>query len=260
MDLMERPERTDARTSRGRRQAPRGPGQGSGFHLVELDLEHERGVRRDDAARPGCAVTHLGRDRELALAADSHALHPLVPAGDDLAGAETELERLAANRAVELGPVAEPTGVVDRDARAGRGDGAGADGEVFDLESCGMRLRLAEAERSVVVRAAGRGDECQDDDERGQGFPRLLRRECGRTGSASMARNARTPAREPARTERLSGSSRPRPTSPAERARPSPRRASCGTWSRARWAWPARESPRPPPRPASCSAGAARRR
>src|SRR4051812_30952985 len=47
--------------------------------LEELDLEHERRVRGNRAREPARSVAELGRDRELALAADLHAYDALVP-------------------------------------------------------------------------------------------------------------------------------------------------------------------------------------
>src|SRR5260370_32584547 len=77
----------------------------------QLDLERQFGVRRDDAGRAPGAVAQSGRDDELALAADLHAGHALVPALDDPTGAELKGERLAAVEAGgELFPVGEPAG------------------------------------------------------------------------------------------------------------------------------------------------------
>src|SRR5688572_13967492 len=85
-----------------RRPLPRSSLMSADFE--ELDLEHERRVRRDEAAaRAARAVAEVRRDRELALAADLHAGDALVPTGDDLARADGERERLAAiERRVEL--------------------------------------------------------------------------------------------------------------------------------------------------------------
>src|SRR5690606_6606761 len=75
----------------------------SSADLEELDVEDQRGVRRDHAARTARAVALLGRDHEAALAADLHALHALVPTGDHVAGAELEAEEVpAVDGAVEL--------------------------------------------------------------------------------------------------------------------------------------------------------------
>src|SRR5207249_7548174 len=88
----------------------------SGADLEQLYLEDQLGVGRDDAAGAARPVTECRRDDELALAADLHAGHALVPALDDHAGAELERERLVAVvAAVELLAVAEPAGVVDLD-------------------------------------------------------------------------------------------------------------------------------------------------
>ena len=89
-----------------------------------------------DAAGAAVAVPEVRRDHELAAAADLHALHALVPAGDDLADAEPELQRRAAVvRRVELlaGRVGDAD-VVHRDGRAGGGLGAVALGDLGDDE------------------------------------------------------------------------------------------------------------------------------
>src|SRR6185369_3924989 len=73
-------------------------------------------------------VAHVGRDGERALATDLHAGHAFVPAANDLAAAEAEVERLVAiARAVELAPlpiglrlVEQPSGVVHRYPPSGR--------------------------------------------------------------------------------------------------------------------------------------------
>ena len=57
-------------------------------------------------ARAAVAVRQIGRDRELPLLADAHATQPVIPAFDDLALAERELERIAAlDRRVERRPL-----------------------------------------------------------------------------------------------------------------------------------------------------------
>src|SRR4029450_10757778 len=86
----------------------------------QLDLEDERGAGRDHPAGPALAVPQVSGDDELALAADLHRRHALVPAADHTAPADGELERLTAiERAVELRPVLEPPGVVHADRIAG---------------------------------------------------------------------------------------------------------------------------------------------
>lgn len=62
----------------------------------QLNLEDEGGVGGDGAARAALAVAELGGDDEAALPADLHPSHALVPALDDLARAELEIEGLAA--------------------------------------------------------------------------------------------------------------------------------------------------------------------
>src|SRR5512135_3803692 len=101
----------------------------------QFHFEHQRGVRRDHAAGTARAVGQVRRDGELALAADLHARHALVPAGDDLAHAELEFEWVVAvDAGVELLAVGEPAGVMHGHVLAGAGGGAVADDEVFDDE------------------------------------------------------------------------------------------------------------------------------
>src|ERR1700683_2144974 len=73
------------------------------FDSEQIDVEDKRRVRRNDATGPACAVAKSGRDDERALAADLHGRDAFVPAGDDLMGADLELERLVAiDRAIEF--------------------------------------------------------------------------------------------------------------------------------------------------------------
>ena len=57
--------------------------------------EHERLVGLDHAAGAALAVAEHRRDGDPPPAADPHAGHALVPAGDHLAASEAELERVA---------------------------------------------------------------------------------------------------------------------------------------------------------------------
>src|SRR5207302_9887286 len=126
----------------------------------QLDLEHERRARRDDVARArvlrvlreaALAVGELARDRELALAAHLHARDALVPALDDPALAEGELEGLLpVDRAVELLPVGEPARVVHGHGLAGLRGRALSDHQVLVFEPArGLRRR------HVLLRAGG---------------------------------------------------------------------------------------------------------
>src|SRR3954447_20958385 len=91
----------------------------------QLDVEHQRRVRRDHTAGAAAAIAERRRNDERALAADLHAGDALIPAGDHLAAAEHERERLVAiARAVGLRPMmvlrrraVEPAGVVHGDGR-----------------------------------------------------------------------------------------------------------------------------------------------
>src|SRR6266700_1391793 len=73
------------------------------LHVEQFDVEDQRGIRRDDAARAARAIAELGRDDEGALAADLHGGDALIPTADDLTLADGKLERLTAvERTVEL--------------------------------------------------------------------------------------------------------------------------------------------------------------
>src|SRR5436190_13740730 len=113
---------------------------GSALHVEQLDVEHQRGVGRDHATGAARAIAERGRNDEGALAADLHGGDALVPAGNDPARADRELERLAAiDRAVEflaLGAVLiEPAGVVHHAGLALLRSGAGADLAVGNLQA-----------------------------------------------------------------------------------------------------------------------------
>src|SRR6476661_6816162 len=72
-------------------------------HVVEVDDEDERLPRGDRGTGATLAVGEVGGDRQLAATTDLHALDALVPAGDDHADAEAEVERVApVPRGVEL--------------------------------------------------------------------------------------------------------------------------------------------------------------
>src|SRR5664279_693839 len=108
----------------------------------QLDFEDQRRVRRNHAAGAAGPVAELGRDHEDAGAALLHALHAFVPARDDAARAEVELERVVAVLArIEFRALdavfVEPAGVVHRDRRAGFGAFAGAGDVVVELQSGG---------------------------------------------------------------------------------------------------------------------------
>src|SRR4029079_10644598 len=66
------------------------------LHRQQFDIEHQRGVRRDDAASATRPVTERGRNDQRALAADVHRTDAFVPTRNHLALADLELERLVA--------------------------------------------------------------------------------------------------------------------------------------------------------------------
>src|SRR3982074_2075312 len=108
------------------------------FQVEQFDVEDQRRVWRDDAARAARPVAELGRDDQGALAADLHGGDALVPTRDHPLLADGEFERLAAvEGAVELlalgAVLIEPAGVVHDANLAGLRRGAGADLAVRDL-------------------------------------------------------------------------------------------------------------------------------
>src|SRR4051812_41726641 len=62
----------------------------------QVDDEDQGLAALDRRAGPPVAVAQVRRDDDLAAAADPHAQQALVPAGDDLADAELEAQRLTA--------------------------------------------------------------------------------------------------------------------------------------------------------------------
>src|SRR5205085_6729800 len=106
----------------------------------ELHFEKERRVRRNDAAGAARAVAQVGRNGELALAADFHAGDALFPAADHFAAPEREHERLAAilarvEFAARLSSRIEPAGVMHADSLPVGGGRAVADNQVLDQKT-----------------------------------------------------------------------------------------------------------------------------
>lgn len=86
------------------------------FDVDKLSLEDESGVGGDDTTDAAGAIGELRVDSELALLANLHAEEALVPALDDLAGADSEVKGVATVEAgIELLAVDEGTRVVDID-------------------------------------------------------------------------------------------------------------------------------------------------
>src|SRR5689334_4820374 len=92
----------------------------AGFRLLDLDqlnLKDECRARRYDLPRPTIAIAESGRDDQLPLAADLHALQAFVPALDDHARAQFDRpKRLATiDAAIELLAVLKSAGVMHDD-------------------------------------------------------------------------------------------------------------------------------------------------
>src|SRR5689334_13519004 len=101
----------------------------------QFHFEHQRRVRRDDAAGAARPVRKRRWDDQLARAADLHSFHTFVPAFDHAPRSERELKRVVAIFArVEFFAVSEPAGVVHSHRLTGRRGCAIADGKFFDDE------------------------------------------------------------------------------------------------------------------------------
>src|SRR3954447_3206558 len=116
--------------------ATRPPRPSLATDLQGVDDEDERGVRRDRRGLPLGAVPELRRDRQLTPAAGLDADQALVPALDDHALAEREVERLAVvPGGVELlAGVIEDADVLHRELVALLGGLALADHDVLHHE------------------------------------------------------------------------------------------------------------------------------
>src|SRR5262245_9762758 len=74
------------------------------LHVQQRDVEHQRGVGRDDAVAR-VAVSERGRNDEEALAADAHARQALLPALNHLPGSKHERKGRRSDGRVELKPL-----------------------------------------------------------------------------------------------------------------------------------------------------------
>ena len=90
------------------------------------------------------SIGEVWRNAELALAAYLHPDDAFVPALDDLAATEQQLERLSgADGTIELLAIGEPSGVVDLDVYSGLRDCAGADFDVPILQAANGRCAFS---------------------------------------------------------------------------------------------------------------------
>src|SRR6476469_4571933 len=110
------------------------------LHRQQFDIEHQRGVRGDDAASATRPVTERRRNDQRALAADVHRTDAFVPARNHLALADLELERLVAvDGGIEflalLAVLVEPSGIMHDASLAGLRRSTGADLAVDDLQA-----------------------------------------------------------------------------------------------------------------------------
>src|ERR1700722_7544499 len=71
------------------------PARGRGSDRDQIAHEDEGLARRDLVPGAPVSVGQIRRDDQLTAAADPHALHALIPAGDDVPGTELELQRIA---------------------------------------------------------------------------------------------------------------------------------------------------------------------
>src|SRR3954462_3963882 len=128
----------DCMISGSEREGARGGVEGLAG-VDEVDDEDQRLPRPDGAARAAVAVAEPRRDDDAPASADLHALDPLVPPGDHLTGAESEVQGLAAvPGGVELLPRrVRDTHVVRPDRHAGLRLRAVADDLVDHLQVLG---------------------------------------------------------------------------------------------------------------------------
>src|SRR5580658_4085602 len=110
------------------------------LHAEKIDVEDQRGSRRDDAAGAARAIAQVRRNDQRALAADMHGGDAFVPALDDLALADRERKRLVpVERAVEFLALfavdEQPASIVDRHRLAGLRHGSGARLDVDDAQA-----------------------------------------------------------------------------------------------------------------------------
>src|SRR5437660_8021093 len=54
------------------------------LHAEQFDIEHQRGVGRNDTGGAACAIAECGRNNQRPLAADFHGSDAFVPAGNHL--------------------------------------------------------------------------------------------------------------------------------------------------------------------------------
>jgi hypothetical protein len=110
------------------------------FHIQKLDIENQRGVRRNGGAPSSRSVSKLWLDDKRPFAAGLHGDEAALPALDYLMLAKHEGERLLAiNRTVELlaldAILIEPAGIMNDAGLTGlRGD-AGSDLRIGDLQA-----------------------------------------------------------------------------------------------------------------------------
>lgn len=93
------------------------------FDSEELDVEDESGAGRDDARVTALAVSVVGAASQLCLGSNRHPRNTLIPAFDDLAGSDFELERLSAvTRRIELLAVGQSSSVMNLNSLAMLGE------------------------------------------------------------------------------------------------------------------------------------------
>src|ERR1700682_2456155 len=110
------------------------------LHVKQLDVEHQRRVRRNGAAGAAGAVAQCRRDDQGTLAADFHGGDAFIPTGDHPALPDWKLERLVAiDRRVEflalLPVLVEPAGVMHDANLTGLRRSSGADRAVNHLQA-----------------------------------------------------------------------------------------------------------------------------
>ena len=112
---------------------PRGEAQEELLDGDQMNIEHERRVRRNYTGVTRCAVSEIGGDGNLEAFADFHAGEGDIPALNDLARPQNEGERLATiNRRIKRGAIGEETTVMHNNGLTGFGTFAPTFGERLD--------------------------------------------------------------------------------------------------------------------------------
>src|SRR3989338_4000971 len=108
------------------------------MHSKEFYIKDQCGVGGNDTAGAAWAVAKAGGDGQFSFAADFHGGDPFIPSLNHLTHSEGKFKELTAiYRAVKLGSVGEPSGVVDLHGLSRLGGGAGSRHHLYILKPRG---------------------------------------------------------------------------------------------------------------------------